>query len=158
MRSCRSNAARRVAADRRSRLARVRRLAAARGERLRTLCTLRHGKIPGPVRALTVRAAGSRSLRLTFRVAGTDGFKAPAATNYLIKQSERPIRTARDFRRATALCKGACSFDVTSTDATARLTVVGLRRKRTYHYAVAARDNVSGRPGPRSATVAGRAG
>jgi hypothetical protein len=93
---------------------------------------------------------------LTFNAAGSDGSDPPAARRYLVKQSLRPIRSARDFDRAAALCRGACSFDDDiEVGSLLRLKVDYLRNDR-YYYAVAARDNVSGRIGPRSRTVSVR--
>ena len=117
----------------------------------------RYARIPGRVTAVSAQASGRRTVRLSFRTAGTDGSNAPAATTYLIKQSLRPIRTVRDFARAPSLCRGRCSFRVSRVGASVRLTVTGVRRGAVYYYAVAARDNVSGRPGPRSRTVRVRA-
>ena len=93
---------------------------------------------------------------LSFGAVGSDGTRPPAARRYLVKQSRQPIRSARQFARADALCDGGCSFAVTEVDADITLTVTDLRRRTTYYYAVAARDNVSARPGPRSRTVAAR--
>jgi len=90
---------------------------------------------------------------LTFKATGSDGSRPPAARTYLIKQSRRPIRTARGFARASSLCKGRCSFTVTKVGATVSLTVTNLRRRARYYFAIAARDNVSKRTGPRSRTV-----
>ena len=45
---------------------------------------------------------------------------------------------------------------MTKLGADITLTVTELRRRTTYHYAVAARDNVSTRCGPRSAAVTAR--
>ena len=123
----------------------------------RAACLKRHGRSPGRVVGLEA-APGNGRILLSFRVAGTEGSKPPAARRYLVKQSLRPIRTARDFARAPQLCRGACTFDVTRLDATATLSITDLRRSRLYHYAVAALDNVSGRRGPRSQTVSARAG
>jgi alpha-tubulin suppressor-like RCC1 family protein len=164
LRDCRSDVARRLAADRRKalglasskrRLARLQ--AQQRAARGRTACLTRHGRTPGSVTGLAAKASAAGKLVLSFRVAGTDGSKPPAARRYLVKQSERPIRTAADFRRAAALCRGTCTFDVTRLDATAQLTITDLRRNRRYYYAVVARDNVSGRTGPRSKTVTTKA-
>ena len=116
-------------------------------------CLERHGRPPGRVTTLDARAVGRRTITLTFQAAGTEFSKAPAAHGYLIKQSRRPIRTALDFRRAHALCKGTCSFKVSDVGTKIALTVTDLQRRSTYYYAVAARDNVSGRPGARSKTV-----
>ena len=95
-------------------------------------------------------------VKLSFLAAGSDGRRGPAARVYLVKQSLRPIRDARSFARADALCKGSCRFAVTALDTRLTLTVTDLRPGRTYYYAVAARDNVSARPGPRSRTVKAR--
>ncbi|HWC27474.1 MAG TPA: hypothetical protein VG474_12880, partial [Solirubrobacteraceae bacterium] len=71
----------------------------------------------------------------------------------VVKQSRRPIRSARDFRRADALCKRICRFPLVEVNATLALKVTDLRRRAVYYYAIAARDNVSGRLGPRSKTI-----
>ena len=90
---------------------------------------------------------------LSFPASGSDGPNPPAARVYLIKQSTRPIRGARDFRRAQTLCHGNCRFAATSVGTLITLTITHLVPHSTYYYAIAARDNVSGRPGPRSATA-----
>jgi len=90
------------------------------------------------------------------RDAGTHGRRPPAARSYVVKQSRRPIRSGRDFGRAQTLCRGRCGFDVTLVGAKVRLAVTDLRPRTTYYYAVAARDNVSGRRGRRSPTVKAR--
>ena len=69
---------------------------------------------------------------------------------YLVKQSRRPIRGRRGLHRAAPLRKGSCRFATARVGATIRLTVTDLRPRTTYYYAVAARDNVSRRLGPRS--------
>ena len=102
---------------------------------------------------LAATATGRARIELSFGAAGTEGSKLPAAQRYLVKQSLRPIRTALDFRRARALCRGACAFDVTRPGANVTLTITDLIRNRRYYYAVAARDNVSARKGPRSKAV-----
>lgn len=58
--------------------------------------------------------------------------------------------------RVTAISpspKGHCDFAVTRVGANITLTITGLRPHTTYFYAVAARDNLSARIGPRSQTV-----
>ena len=105
---------------------------------------------------LTAKAIGRHTIRLTFLASGTDQSKPPAARTYLIKQSGRRIRTQRGFVRAHSLCKGTCSFKVTKAGAKITVTVLNLRRHRTYYYAIAARDNVSARIGRRSKTVSAR--
>jgi len=90
---------------------------------------------------------------LSFTAPGSDGPHPPAAHAYLIKQSRRPIRRARDFRRAQTLCHGTCRFAVTAVGTSISLTITHLRPHSTFFFAIAARDNVSNRPGPRSATA-----
>ncbi len=93
---------------------------------------------------------------LTFRAPGSDGSRPPAARSYLVKQSRRPIRSRRSFRRAQTLCGGACRFALTRIGEKVTLTITGLRPRTTYYYTIAARDNVSGRLGPRSRVVSAR--
>lgn len=119
----------------------------------RRRCLRLHGRTPGRVRDLRARAFTSTKVTLRFKAAGTDRDRPPAARAYLVRQSLRPIRSVREFRRARAVCSRSCRFAVTAVGAQNTLTVSGLRPKTTYYYAVAARDNVSGRLGPRSATV-----
>ncbi len=95
---------------------------------------------------------------MEFGAPGTDGSNAPAARGYVVKQSLRPIRTARDFERAKALCGGTCRFNVLRPGDDIKVNVTRLRRRTTYHYAVAALDNVSARRGARSKTVSIRTG
>jgi alpha-tubulin suppressor-like RCC1 family protein len=116
-------------------------------------CVSRFGRRPGRVTTIAARAGSSGSIVLTFRASGTDGSKGPAAKSYLIKESLRPMRTARDFRRAQPLCKGSCSFDITRIGARITLRVTDLRRNARHYYKIAARDNVSARTGPRSKLV-----
>ena len=165
-RSCLRSAKRRFTAD----LRRARRVVGARGRllqrrlarasntRRRAGCVKRYGRRPGRVRDLKAMATGGGKVKLSFTVVGSDSGKAPAARVYVVKQSLKPIRTARDFSRAAVLCKGRCAFDgLTSIEATAELEITELVPRRLYHYAVAARDNVSSRVGPRSRSVAVRA-
>jgi hypothetical protein len=63
------------------------------------------------------------------------------------------ILRERSFSRAHALCKGSCRFTATAVGTTINLTVTGLRRRSTYYYAITARDNVSGKLGPRFPTA-----
>lgn len=107
---------------------------------------------------LSAKRTGAGKVQLSFRVAGSDGVGAPAAHRYVVKQSRRPIRSARDFSRAASLCKGSCRFpELTSIHATVTLNVTSLVKNRRYYYAVSARDNVSARIGPRSRTISIRA-
>jgi len=107
---------------------------------------------------LEARAVSKSRVALSFSAVGTDREKPPAARSYVIKQSRKPIRGARGFARAQTLCGGPCRFKVTLVGAKATLTVQDLRPNTTYHYSVAARDNVSGRQGPHSVTVKARTG
>jgi hypothetical protein len=116
----------------------------------------RHGRTPGGVTELRARAVAA-GIELSFNAPGTDGNRPPAARTYLVKQSRRPIRGRRGFRRAQTLCRGHCRFPaITQVGGKVTLTVTHLRPRTTYYYAVAARDNVSLRLGPRSRAVAGR--
>jgi hypothetical protein len=131
----------------------VQRAIAVSAGRRRARCTRTFSRRPARVGSLTARAPASGRVVLTFRASGSSGMALPAARHYVVKQSRRPIRTTRDFRRAATLCRGRCRFDVTQPGSTLSLTVTNLRRRATYFYAVAALDNVSGRRGPRSRTV-----
>jgi alpha-tubulin suppressor-like RCC1 family protein len=133
-------------------LTRARRQAKSKRARARAACRRRHGRTPGRVTRPTARALKTRIV-LGFAAPGSDGARPPAARAYLIKQSRKPIRSRRDFARAKTLCKGSCRFKITRVGTRTTLTVTGLRPGTTYYYAIAARDNVSGRPGPRSTTV-----
>ena len=114
---------------------------------------LRHARRPGRVTNLRARALSSTRVQLTFDAPGSDGSRAPAARAYLVRQSRRPLRTARDFARAPSLCRGSCRFAPADVGGRMTLTVTGLRPRTTYYYAVAARDNVSNVLGPASVAV-----
>ncbi len=122
----------------------------------RRRCLRLYGRTPGRVSGLRARALSKSQIELDFSASGTDANRPPPAQSYLIKQSLGPIRTARDFSRAQTLCSGRCRFAVTSLGEPISLTVADLRPHTSYYYAVAARDNVSARPGPRSHTVKAR--
>jgi len=126
---------------------------ARRANERRNGCRTTFRRTPGRVTSLTARAASSGVILLRFRAAGSDGSKLPAARGYLVKQSPRPIRTSADFERAPALCEGTCFVDVLGVRADIRLRVNDLKRRTTYYYAIAARDNVTAHTGPRSTTV-----
>ncbi|MGH2898619.1 MAG: Calx-beta domain-containing protein, partial [Solirubrobacteraceae bacterium] len=147
-----SNRARRRYRQRRTR-ARVLRMISATAARRRAQCLKRFGRTPGRVTSLGAARASATTVVLTFKAAGSDGSKPPAARGYLIKQSLRPIRSAREFARATSLCGGTCRLEVTRPGSELTLRVTDLSRRTTYYYAIAAKDNVSGRVGPRSRTV-----
>jgi len=141
-------------------LRRCRAAAARRPKRLRRaavgLCLKRHARTPGRATALKAAASSRTKITLTFAAPGSDASTPPAARAYLVKQSLRPIRDARDFGRAQTLCKGACRFTVTAVGAKVTLAIGQLRAHTTYYYAIAARDNVTGRLGPRSQTARAR--
>jgi alpha-tubulin suppressor-like RCC1 family protein len=137
-------------------LSRARRLDGAARTRARKECRRLWARTPGRPTKLRWRARSRSTIVLSFVAPGTHGARPPAARRYLVKQSVSPIRGRSDFRRAAKLCGGSCRFAITRVGARVSLTITGLRRGRTYHYAVAAYDNVSGRVGPRSATVAAR--
>ena len=116
-------------------------------------CRRRHARTPGRVTGLRARAVSKRKVVLRFRTPGSAGRRPPAARQYVVKQSRRPIRGRRRFRRAPSLCDGRCRFNVRIVGAALTLTVTELRPGTTYYYAIAARDNVSGRAGPRSKAI-----
>lgn len=122
----------------------------------RRRCLHLYGRTPGQVMGLRALTRGKTEVELLFNAPGTDGNRPPAAHTYVVKQSPRPIRGAHSFLRAQTLCKGKCRFRVTQTGAKITLIVTDLRPHTTYYYAIAALDNVSGQPGPRSRTVKAR--
>jgi len=130
-------------------LSTISRRAAVRRNRCRSTFRRTPERIASPI----ARASSAGVVELRFAAAGSDGSKLPAARGYLVKQSLRPIRTRVDFERAPALCKGTCHVDVTRPRTAVQMRVTGLKRRTTYHYAIAARDNVTAHPGPRSKTV-----
>jgi hypothetical protein len=137
-----------------SRRAAARRHAKLHESRLRRRCLKRYGRTPGRVTALRAAPVSATRVRLTFIAAGTDASRPPAAQGYVVKQSRRPIRSARAFRRAQTLCDGTCRFpSVMRVGAKLELAITDLRPRTSYYYAVAARDNVSRRLGRRSRTV-----
>ncbi len=154
-RSARSRARRRYSNPRVR--ANVLRLIARTDAKRQRECAKKFGRTPGRVTGLVARSPSRSTVVLSFAASGTDGPKPPAAQGYLVKQSTRPIRTVRDFNRATALCAGTCKVDVTQPGASIRLRITNLNRNTTYHFAIAARDNVSSRLGPRSKTASVKA-
>jgi hypothetical protein len=105
------------------------------------------------VTGLRARSGSATKIVLRFRAPTGNGRRGPAARRYLVKQSLSPIRGRRTFTRAQTLCKGNCKFAVTRVGTKIKLSITGLRPNTTYHYAITARDNVSGRLGPRSRAV-----
>jgi alpha-tubulin suppressor-like RCC1 family protein len=142
--------ARRGSARRRARARRHIEVHRAGGRRA---CQRRYGRTPGRVGRLAARAVSRSKVLLSFAAVGTDGTRPPAARDYVIKQSRKPIRGSRAFARAQTLCRKRCRFKVTFVKAKLKLTVNELRPNTTYYYAIAARDNVSARHGPRSPTT-----
>ncbi len=138
MSTCLRRAARRVARQR---------------KRARRSCFVSYSRVPGRVTRLRASAETRSKIVLTFRAPASDGRRPPAARTYLVKQSRGPLRSTRDFDRAQTLCKASCAFAQTVVGATLKLTVTQLRPHTTYRFAVAARDNVSHRRGPRSLTA-----
>ncbi len=123
---------------------------AARG---RQRCLARYGRTPGRVTGFRPNSVSATKIVLRFLAPGSDGTRGPAARGYVVKQSLRPVRDARDFERAHSLCGGTCRFAGMLLGQRVTLRVTGLRRHTRYYYAIRARDNVSGRLGPRSHTV-----
>lgn len=96
---------------------------------------------------LAARAVSQTEVLLSFLAAGSDGFRPPAARSYVVRQSLRPIRSARDFKRARSLCAGACRFDPERVGERLELKITDLRPRTTYYYAIAARDDTTRRLG-----------
>ncbi|MDQ6804295.1 MAG: hypothetical protein M3065_04880 [Actinomycetota bacterium] len=151
--SARARHARVTHRDSKRQRARARRRLARQLARGRQRCVKTWGRRPGQVNGLHAITRGTTKIELDFTAPGTDGHNPPAVTSYLIKQSSHPIRNRHNFTAAQALCKGACRFTVTRVGTKIRLTVTALRPRTIHYYAVAARDNVTGQPGPRSQTV-----
>ncbi len=122
----------------------------------RSRCLRQYGRTPGAIVGLTARAVSNTTVELSFHAPGTDGSNAPPARAYVVMQSQRLMRKAPDFTRASPLCKGSCHFNVTSVGAKIVLMVTHLRSHTTYYYAIAARDDISAKQGPRSASVSVR--
>ena len=119
-------------------------------------CVRRYGRTPGRVIHVRARALSRTAIKLSFIAPGSDGRRPPAATSYLIAQTKAPIHGARAFLAAPVLCSGRCRFAVTTVGTTLQLTITHLRPGTAYYYTVAARDNVTGRLGPRTASVRGQ--
>jgi len=141
----------------RSGSARARRLASRHARRharvLRGRCLRRHGRTPGQATGLSASALARKELVLSFRAPGSDRATLPPARSYLVKQSSSPITDLRGFRAAKSLCNGACRLPVTRVGEQVKLRITDLRPRTAYYYAIAARDNVSRRLGPRSQTL-----
>ncbi len=101
---------------------------------------------PGRVKVLAAQGL-SRKARLRFRAAASDRRKGPPVRRYQIKQSARPIRGARGFRRARSVCRRTCRFSPRRAGARLTLTVGRLCRPGRYYYAIRAVDE-GGNLGP----------
>ena len=134
-------------------LARLARHPRATRSRGRASCLERYGRVPGRVTGVRADASSKARIVLRFVAPGTDGHRPPGARAYLIKQSTSPIRNSREMAQAPTLCGGSCRFSVLSAGTRITLTITNLQPRTTYYYAIAARDNVSGRAGPYSPTV-----
>ena len=119
----------------------------------RRRCLHLYARTPGPVRDLRAQTTGTTQIQLSFNAPGTDANHPPPARSYLVKQSRHPIPTARAFARAQTLCHGACRFTIAAIGDKITLTVTDLHPHTTYYYAIAARDNITAKQGPRSAVV-----
>ena len=102
--------------------------------------TLRDLARPGRPARRSARALRRARVRLRWRAPGSDGRKGPPVRRYIIKQSTRPITSARRFRRARSLCKGTCRFAPRRRGSRLSLTVSELCPGRRYHYAIRAKD------------------
>ncbi len=116
-------------------------------------CLTRYGRSPGSITDLRVRPLARTMIELSFTAPGTNANHPPPARTYLVRQSRRPIRSARDFAAAHTLCKGTCRVSVPKVGGKVKLTVTHLLSHTTYYYAVAARDNISAKRGARSLPV-----
>jgi len=115
----------------------------------RTKAKTRRDRIgPGRVKGLAARARSGKA-RLSFRAPASDRTKGPPVRRYQLKQSRRPIRGARGFRRARSLCRRTCGFSPRRVGARLTLTVAGLCRPGKYYYAIRARDE-GGNLGPKA--------
>jgi hypothetical protein len=112
------------------------------------VATTRHLR-PGRVRNLRARAVSATGIRLTFSAPG-----APPARRYIVKQSRRPITSARRFRRARRLCGASCRFRPRRKGQRLALLVTDLQPGKRYCYALRARSG--GRVSARSNTDCAR--
>jgi len=94
---------------------------------------------PGRVKTLSARGL-SRKVRLRFRAPASDQRKGPPVRRFVIKQSTRPIRGKRGFRRARSVCRKTCRLSPRRVGAKLTLTVTGLCTPGRYYYAIRAID------------------
>jgi hypothetical protein len=123
--------------------------------------TLKDRRRPGRPTGLSARSPRGRQVRLRFRAPGSDGRKGPPVRRYIIKQSKRPITSARRFRRARSLCRGSCRFAPRRRGARMTLLVRALCPGRRYYYSIRAKDeggNLSRVARFRSVRAKGRGG
>ena len=116
---------------------------------------------PGRPAGLSARAVGGRRIRLRFRAPGSDGRRGPPVRRFVVKQSVRPITSARGFRRARALCRSSCRFAPARRGSRLSLSVRRLCPGRRYYYAIRAKDeggNLSRIARFRPVTAKGRGG
>lgn len=116
---------------------------------------LKRCRRPGRVPVLRARGVAARRVVLRFSAPGSVGRGGRPVRRFIVKQSLRPIRGKRDFRRASTLCGRFCRFDSARIGQRINLRVTGLRPRTTYYYAVRAVGG-SGRVGPRSNTARAR--
>jgi hypothetical protein len=102
--------------------------------------TLRDRIRPGRPGRRSARAFGSGRVRLRFRAPASDGRSGPPVRRYIVKQSKRPITSARRFRKARSLCRSSCRFAPTRRGSRLILSVRGLCPGRRYYYAIRAKD------------------
>lgn len=102
--------------------------------------TLRDRIRPGRPGRLSARTVGENRIKLRFRATASDGRKGPPVRRYIVKQSTRPIRSARSFRRARSLCRSSCRFAPRRRGSRLSLSVRRVCPGRRYYYAVRARD------------------
>ena len=110
---------------------------------------------PGKVTDLAARAAGPRTIKLTFSAPGSNGPDGPPAAKFIVKQARRPIDSNEDFRGARRLCGEVCTFDPGQVGEPLTLSVTELEPNRRYHYALVALDD-AGNTGRRSNPAAAR--
>ena len=99
--------ARRLSGTRR---ARARRHARATAASCAAAASSATGARPGGSRAERRAPSRARASRSASTRPAPTATAPPAARTYLVKQSRRPIRSARAFRRAQTLCNGSCRF------------------------------------------------
>ena len=133
--------------------ARARRRLARRLANGRERCEKIWGRVPGAITGLQATTGGETTIVLEFLAPGTKGNHPPPTSDYLVKESRRPIRTRRDFALAQTLCGGDCVINVKHVGDIISIIVTNLRPHTTYYFVIVARDHVSLRCGPRSPSI-----